>query len=452
MASSSRTVQTVSETQSEAGSDGNDNEKADFSRVSGMRILQPRKPISSMTPDEMGKELVGIRPLLRDSEENLRKAKKEADSHIRERKRWEQLKSGWCDEKVGHGQEKKALQKEVERYKKLAQHPQSGDEIIALEKSGSAVKIKALEEKILTVEQENRTLIEESKRQDSMRDKIMPMKTEIARLREATSTLESERDALIRQVEQLSEQLEQTDVPYRSNQDQDTEGKVATREGSLFQFHDSAEGSAEGQGQTEDTADAGQLTQSPDNRGSSPPWLLDDTTIEDYDSARTYAKGLNTGKTGVDFFTEMRQSMRAALGAAGSKVDPGPFMALINDAGMTKTDLVRMWREEEELSKAAAKRVVLLEARVDYLEVQLTMEKGRAAASTEELLELKAAIRQRNQQLSRMALPTGTTPASLKTKRPADPDEDRLVERRQFGDIVVKRVLCTPPPTSSSRS
>ncbi|KAE8266684.1 hypothetical protein A4X09_0g5660 [Tilletia walkeri] len=103
----------------------------------------------------------------------------------------------------------------------------------------------------------------------------------------------------------------------------------------------------------------------------------------------------------------MLDTMRAILSEAGSSVDPGPFRALINDAGMKKTELVKLWTDGEDKYNTAAAKLVALEAKVDHLEVQLTLERARAVASTRELLELEGVVRVKDQQLGE-AVPART--------------------------------------------
>ncbi|KAE8219007.1 hypothetical protein CF319_g7216 [Tilletia indica] len=335
--SSAGTGSTASDTESERSEgDSRRNQKPpelqpDYSRVSGMRVLQPRKDVHLMTLDEARSMVTSLRRSLREAEDNLRLSKAKVDS----------------------------LEK--------------GNAKLHVKNSSSAERVKTLEKDAIELEKTNRLLLEDIRR------------------------------------------LQEIDT-----------GGAPGREVAAVSRDDAHDG------------------------GSSPPWLLENTLVEDYTAARDYAKGFS-----VDFFSDMRASMRAVLSEAGTSVDPGAFMALINDAGMKKTELVKLWVDGEDKYNTAAAKVVALEAKVDHLEVQLTLERARAVASTRELLELKGVVRVKNQQLGEAASQSSLASASATSKRAMESDDEGsgqcLVERRRVGGIVVKRVISQPASSGNSR-
>ncbi|KAE8208076.1 hypothetical protein CF319_g9578 [Tilletia indica] len=194
------------------------------------------------------------------------------------------------------------------------------------------------------------------------------------------------------------------------------------------------------------------------DRCSSPPWLLESTDVEDYHQARAYAKDLSRDEDGLDFFSQMRASMRSVIAASGTDVDPGPFMALINQAGITKVEVSRMWNEQVDKTEAAEASVKQFQATKDRLEVELASEKSKGAELTCRVLELKAILRERNSQLAQKHVASlgqvgtpcrcgnggGEAAFDLLTPSPSTSQ----FQSRRYGTVVVRRALNSSPATS----
>ncbi|KAE8233171.1 hypothetical protein CF326_g1790 [Tilletia indica] len=269
------------------------------------------------------------------------------------------------------------------------------------------------------------------------------MLSEIDALRREREANVLERDQLQREVHALSHGF--------------AEGQIEVSDGS-FPSVIQATPSSTAPSSPSTRASSGSSPSPPDgHRMSSPPWLLESTDMERYEAARAYAKESMVKDCVPDLFADMREKMRVVLASCGSSVEPGPFMALINEGCIGTTDVTRRWWEElsrrqelEEREQELERQLKVSDSRIDRSEVALMVERGRVHDCTEQMIQLRARVRDLEGRLSSPAVGTsgGLEPSSGTPVLATPTRQLQLqVESRQYGSLVVKRV--TPSPSSS---